>query len=376
MEVFGQRLIATTLFGLEKPLHEEFKALGARKTDVIKRGLSFEYSEELLYKSNLASRLALRILAPVFSFDAGSPDEMYLIARQLNWGGFMRVQQSFALNGAVNSKLFPHQQYALLKLKDGICDYFRDKTGRRPNVNTERPDIVWHLHVYDNKVTVSLDSSGESLHIRGYRPSGHAAPLNEVLAAGAIALSEWDGQSPFFDGMCGTGTMLTEAAMLATNKAPNLHRKFFPFSRWSSFDKNAFEAVRTELMQNNRDKGPLIKGSDNSPITIRRTRMALESAEFQELIRIEVCDFFESSAPAPKGTLIINPPYGERMKEEDLDGFYKKIGDTFKQKFQGWRCGILSANPEALKKVGLRSQLTFHLMNGKLPCQLKFYDMY
>lgn len=376
MEEFGERLIATTLFGLEQVLYNEMIELGARNASMIKRGVTFDFTEEMLYKANLSARTALRILAPVFVFEAESPEELYIKARALDWGKFMNVRNYFSINGAVNSKAFPHQQYANLKLKDAICDYFRDKTGKRPNISTEKPDIVWHLHVFEDKVTISLDSSGESLHIRGTRASGHAAPLNEVLAAGAIALSGWDKQTPFFDGMCGTGTLLTEAAMMATGKAPNLHRRFFPFMRWPSFNKTVFEGIRTALMQLNRDKGPIIRGCDIAPITVRRTRMSLENAEMNGIIQVNVADFFDMEAPAPKGTLIINPPYGERMQEEDIEGFYKKIGDTFKQKFKGWRCGILSSNPEALKRVGLRSQLTFHLMNGKLPCQLKFYDMY
>jgi putative N6-adenine-specific DNA methylase len=377
MVVYGEQIVASTLQGLEAVLEKELQGLGATGTAVIKRGVSFKFRPELLYKANFASRLALRFLVPVFQFEADHPDELYKQAMQLPWEQFMDVDQSFAISFAVNSPQYSHGQYASLKLKDAICDRFRYEVGRRPNVQTDQPDISWHLHIYQNAVTISLDSSGDSLHLRGYRRGRHQAPISEVLAAGLLHLAEWDAQfTPLLDGMCGTGTIAIEAAMMASRRAPNLHRRYFPFRNWKDFKEDIAARVRDELIKDSRSKVPEIRAYDISFSAIRTAKMHAEQAGVAHLIHFEKADFLETEAIGPKGLVLLNPPYGERMEVDQLEMLYKGIGDTFKHRYKGWKAGVISSDKSLLKAVRLHSYHTAHLLNGKLPCDFKLYDLY
>lgn len=377
MIVYGKKIVATTQQGLEQVLEAELQQMGADGTEVIKRGVSFNFKQSLLYKANLNCRTALRILVPVFSFDAENPDALYKVAMELPWEKFQKVNQTFAIHFSVNSATYPHGQYASLKLKDAICDRFRNEVGRRPSVETERPDISWHLHVYQNQVTISLDSSGDSLHLRGYRKGRHEAPLNEVLAAGLLYLSGWDAQqTPLVDGMCGSGTMAIEAAMIAARRAPNLHRRYFPFKHWPDFDNKVFQIVFDDLIQYSKSKIPTIKGYDISFSAIRMAKMHAESAGVSQFIQFEKRAFGDTEADSPKGLVILNPPYGERMEIDEINELYKNIGDTLKHKYKGWKAGVISSNKEAMRAIRLHSSHTVHLLNGKLPSDFKLYEMY
>jgi putative N6-adenine-specific DNA methylase len=377
MSVYGEQIIASTLQGLEAVLEKELQSLGATNTTIIKRGVSFRYKPELLYKANFASRLALRFLVPVFQFEADTPEALYDLAKRQPWEQFMKLEQSFAISFAVNSPHFPHGQYASLKLKDAICDRFREKQGKRPDVQTDQPDIGWHIHIYNNAVTISLDSTGDSLHLRGYRRGAHQAPISEVLAAGLLHLAEWDAQfTPLVDGMCGSGTIAIEAAMMAARRAPNLHRRYFPFRNWPDYDAAAAAKVHDELIKDSRSKIPEIRAYDISFAAIRSARMNAEEAGVGHLIQFEKIDFQDTEAFSGKGLIMLNPPYGERMETEQLEGLYKGIGDTFKHKYKGWKAGVISSDKALLKAVRLHSSNTVHLLNGKLPCDFKIYELY
>jgi len=377
MNIYGQQIIATTLQGLEEVLEKELNIMGIERTEIITRGVTFPYSQANLYKTNMACRVALRILVPAFSFEASGPEDLYQKALQLPWDQFQNANNTFAIFNAINSQKFPHAQYVTLKLKDAICDSFRKNTGKRPNVDTERPDVYWHLHIYENKVTISLDSSGDSLHLRGYRRGHHGAPINEVLAAGLIYLSGWDPQhTPFIDGMCGSGTIAIEAAMLATRRAPNLNRRNFPFRNWADFNEDIYQDIRKQLMQDTRSNPPSIIGYDIQPRAIQTAEMHAKLAGVHKFIKFVKADFLDTKPESNKGVLIMNPPYGERLEIQDLESLYKAIGTTLKHQYPGWRAGIISSNKECHHAVGLNSSNTFHLLNGKLPCDYKIYEMF
>ena len=376
-EVYGQQLVASTLQGLEKVLETELQQLGAVQTEIIKRGVAFRFNQKTLIKVNMASRVALRILAPVFQLEANTPEELYQQAMDLPWEQYQLVDQTFAIHFAINSPLFGHSQFASLKLKDAICDRFRKLKGRRPDVDTRDPDISWHLHIFGNKVTISLDSSGESLHIRGYKRGKHVAPMSEVLAAGLLYLADWDAaHTPLVDGMCGSGTIAIEAALMATRRAPNMHRKYFPFKQWRDHNSKLYQEVREDLVQYSRSQVPDIRGYDISSQFIRSAAENAQHAGVSQYVRFESSAFADTKAPHPKGLLLLNPPYGERMPVDELNALYKSIGDTLKHQYKGWRAGVISSNADAMKAIRLHSSATFKLLNGKLPGDFKLYDMY
>ncbi len=378
MEVYGkQNLIVTTLKGLEEVLEKELNAMGIDQTEIINRGVSIPYSQRNLYHVNMAARVALRVLVPVFQFEAESTDDLYEQAMKLPWNKFQDVDQTFAIYNAVNSSVFNHAQYASLKMKDAMCDSFRNIHQRRPDVDTYRPDIVWHLHIYEKKVTISLDSSGESLHLRGYRKGNHGAPINEVLACGLLYLSGWDSNiTPFVDGMTGSGTLAIEATMMATRRAPNLNRKNFAFRNWTDFNDDLFHEVKTDLVQRTKTNIPEIIGIDISPRAIDTAQLHAKLAGVSKFVNFRKGDFLDYKPEKSKGVLLLNPPYGERMIEEDLDLLYKEMGTNFKHSFPGWRVGVISSSKTALNAIGLNSNETYHLLNGKLECDFKLYDMF
>ncbi|MCO5230565.1 MAG: THUMP domain-containing protein [Chitinophagales bacterium] len=377
MEVYGkQDIIVTTLSGLENALEKELNLLGITHTEVINRGVAIPYSKRNLYLANMACRVAMRVLVPVFSFEANDTEQLYKMALQLKWEKFQDVEQTFAIYNAINSTVFKHSQYASLKIKDALCDRFRKIHNRRPDVDTRSPEVFWHLHIYENKVTISLDSSGTSLHIRGYRRGHHGAPINEVLACGLLYLSGWDGTTPFVDGMTGSGTIAIEAAMMAGRRAPNLNRRNFPFRKWKDDDDELFQSVRKELTQNVRNNVPEIVGIDISPRAIETAEVHAKLAGVSKLVRFKKGDFLDYKPQNNKGVLLLNPPYGERMEVDDLNLLYKEIGTTFKHSFPGWKAGIISSSKEALNSIGLNSYDTRHLLNGKLECDFKLYELF
>lgn len=377
MNIFETKIICKTFQGLEQVLADELQALNAQNIHVIKRAVVCDYNLELLYRCNLELRTCLKVLVPVFEFESNSPEDLYNFASRISWEDFFDIDQSFAIDFTIQSEYFKHSQFASLKLKDAICDRFRNlHKGKRPDVNTEKPDILFNLHIYRNQVTVSLDSSGTSLHQRGNRIEQTIAPINEVLAAGLIKLSKWDKQSHFIDAMCGSGTIVLEAASMAINKAPNLDRNYFCFKQWKNYDKSLYNDICTALEQKITAFPYKIIGSDNSKKSIFTAQNNVKKSKYNSIIEIREVSIQKVIPPMGKGTLIINPPYGERLQTHEIDRLYKQIGTAFKEHFTGYTCGVISSDMEALKNIGLKPSKKYALINGKLDCIFNLYEMY
>lgn len=376
MNIYETKIVCKTFQGLEQVLAEELQALNAKNIEILKRAVIVDFDLELLYRCNIELRTCLKVLVPVFEFESNSTDDLYNFASRLSWEKYMDVSQSFAIDFTIQSEFFKHSQFAALRLKDAICDSFRKKYNQRPDINTDKPDILFNLHIHRNKVTISLDSSGTSLHQRGNRTEQTIAPINEVLAAGLILLSKWNKQSHFVDAMCGSGTIVMEAASMAINKAPNLDRTYFCFKNWKNYKKEIYQAVCKELEQKIKPFSYKIIGSDNNKKAIFAAKKNVQNAGFSDWVEIREVSIQKMIPPLGNGTLIINPPYGERMQTYQTDLLYKQIGTAFKEHFAGYTCGIISSDIEALKNIGLKPMKKYPLINGKLDCMYNLYEMY
>lgn len=369
-------MVAKTLFGFEDLLERELRQLGAANLKKGVRSVSFEGDKGFMYKANLALRTAIKILKPIHSFKIKTEQDLYDQIYKMPWEQYMKNTGTLAVSSTLNSNVFTHSQYISLKTKDAIVDRFRDQTGERPNVDLRFPDLKINIHIDRNVCNVSLDTSGESLHKRGYKTATNIAPINEVLAAGLIMLSGWDGQSDFMDPMCGSGTMLVEAAMIACNIPPNLMRKEFAFERWADWDVELFEKIEESLLKKTRDFHHRILGFDKSPSAVAKAIENTKSAHLDEFITIKHEDFFKTQKGGDKHLhMVFNPPYGERL-DIDMENFYKNIGDTLKQNYPGTTAWFITSNLEALKHVGLRPSRKIKLFNAKLESKLVKYDIY
>lgn len=362
---------AKTLKGLEGLLESELIALGAERTERVNRGVNFEGGRALLYRANLASRLALRVLLPVLRFEAGDPETLYRKVKKYDWSLWLDNRMTFAIDPVVHSPVFRNSQYVAQKVKDAIADRFREKTHLRPSVDRQRPDLLINVHISGTRVTLSLDSSGESLHRRGYREGHFEAPLNEVLAAGMILLSGWKGERPLLDPMCGSGTLATEAAMIAAGIPPGIFRERFGFDTWKDFDRELFEHVASGLPVEREVTVPIF-ARDVDPAAVSLTRRQLKRASLDRLVKVEQVDF-GASPPMEGVTIIMNPPYGERMDPGDLDSLYGMIGTTLKHRFPGSDAWVLSSSRKALGQVALKPSEKLMLMNGSLECSYVHY---
>ncbi|MBE9518565.1 MAG: RNA methyltransferase [Bacteroidetes bacterium] len=368
-----EKFHAKTLKGLEPLLAEELKNLGASRTEIVNRGVTFYGGMALMYRANLASRLALRVLLPIFHFEASDATMLYKQVRRFDWSRYLDNKMTFAVDPVVHSPHFNNSQYVAQKVKDAIVDRFRDATSLRPSVNREQPDLLINVHISGKWVTISLDSSGGSLHRRGYR-TGHGyfeAPLNEVLAAGMVMISGWDGKTPFLDPMCGSGTLAIEAALIAANIPPGIFKKQYGFENWKDFDRDLMEHVAQKLSDERKVAVPII-ARDIDPEAVELTRRQVKQMDLQNIITVEQGDL--ADAEAMEGiTLIMNPPYGERMKPDDIETLYSTIGSTLKHKFPGSEAWILSSSKKALGKVGLKPSTKRVLYNGSLECSYLNY---
>ncbi len=371
------KFIIKTLQGLENVLAEEIKALGGSNITILKRAVECEGDKRLLYRANLELRTALRVLMPIAEFQAKTPDDLYKKILRIEWSNYLSIDKTFAIDAVTKSELFTHSKYAALKTKDAIADYFRNLTGQRPDVNIEFPHLRINLHINNDECSVALDSSGDSLHKRGYRANSVEAPLNEVLAAGMILLSGWQGDRTFLDPMCGSGTLLIEAALLAGNIPPQLHRDSFGFMKWKDFDAKLWEKVRDQAKDNMKPITCAIYGFDKDMKAVRVTGQNVLSANLEgKNIRVEKQSLEKLVPPPPPGLLMTNPPYDERLKEVDIEAFYKMIGDRLKQAFTGYEAWIISSNLEALKHLGLKTSKKLTLFNGALECKFQQYELY
>ncbi len=373
-----QEYIAKTLFGLEEVLEKELIDMGYEGVTRLNRAVAFTTDKRGLYKANMALRTALKILKPMYQFEAFSEHELYNGVKKYEWEELIPVQKTFAVSSVVNSEFFNHSKYVALKTKDAIVDKIREKKGLRPNVDPETPDFLVHINVSMQKVSIALDSSGDSLYKRGYRSSTGVAPINEVLAAGMIDLSGWDPTTPFYDGMCGSGTLLIEAAIKAGKVAPNLNRKVFGFTNWADFDQDLFNEVKAELKALENKDIPSIVGGDTANSAVYIANENVENAGFAGKIKIERSAFnrFKPEEGDANGTLILNPPYGERLESDDIIGLYKGIGDQLKKNFSGFQAWIISSDLEAIKFIGLRPERKISLFNGALACKFNKFSLY
>jgi putative N6-adenine-specific DNA methylase len=371
------KYLAKTFFGLEEVLAAELKAIGAEDIRVVKRAVHFRGDQQVLYRANYELRTALRILKPIGEFEAHNPDQLYKRTKRINWGNYMEADGSFSIDTIVNSPIFRHSKFAGLRVKDAIADHFRDRYGRRPNVKFEHQDMRLNVHINDRKVRLSLDASGDSLHKRGYRLAGAKAPLNEVLAAGIVMLSGWKGERPLVDPMCGSGTILIEAALLAANQSPQKHRKWFGFMNWKDFDEKLWRRVKREAQEREKEIQVSLYGSDLSNDSLRAAQENIRRARLDRHIRLRLKNFFAyKRPPAGPAFIITNPPYGDRIKEDDILDFYKRIGDSLKQNFTNYEAWIFSGNQAAFKRLGLRTSQRIPLYNGPIECRLHKYELY
>ena len=369
------RYFATCARGLEKYLAAELSALRAADVEPGRGGVHFSGGHELLYKANLWLRTAVRILQPIHEADVRNPDELYDACRSLNWAEFMTPDHTLAVDCNVRDSGITHSQYAARRVKDAICDQFRERTGRRPSVDTETPMIGLNLHIHRDRMILSLDSSWHSLHKRGYRPIQTRAPLNEALAVGLLMTAGWTGTTPLVDWMCGSGTFCIEGAWIATNRAPGSMRKWFGFMGWPTFDRPLWNAIRDEARAAVKPLSVAIAGSDIRRDAIEFAKTNAKAAGLGNAIRWTLQDLKDARPPAgPPGVLICNPPYGERLGEaEELVGLYKLMGVAFEEHWPGWRFLLFTSNNWLAKQVGLKVVTTTHFFNGSIPCLLWEY---
>ena len=360
-------LTAKTFYGLEKVLAKEVEELGAKNIKIIKRAVSFDANKELLYRCNLHLRTAVRILELGTSFEAKDENELYKKVKSMDWNLYLSNDKTFAIDPVVKSRYFKHSKYAALRCKDAICDYFREKTGDRPSIDLERPTVMINLHISENKVTVSLDASGETLNRRGYRTGEHIAPINESLAAGMILISGWNGSVNFMDPMCGSGTFVLEAAMIAANIPPNLRRKEFGFMRWRNFDPELWNKIVSEAKAQIKTPEIRIYGSDIEIEAIDVARQSALDFGLKQYIDFKVSSFDNVRAEGKKGVLIMNPPYNERLKS-NLGKLYHTIGTKFKKSFTNWETWVISSNLDALELIDSKPVEKYVLLNGALEC--------
>ncbi|WP_340202763.1 THUMP domain-containing class I SAM-dependent RNA methyltransferase [Ascidiimonas sp. W6] len=369
-------MVAKTLFGFEELLETELRNLGAMNIKKGVRSVSFEGDIGFMYKANLCLRTAIKILKPIVSFKVRDEQELYDAVYKMPWHKYLSVNDTFAIDATVHSEKFNHSKYVALKSKDALVDKFRNIEGSRPNVDIKFPDLRIHVHIFRNECTISLDSSGRSLHHRGYKTATNIAPINEVLAAGILLLSGWDGQCDFLDPMCGSGTIPVEAAMIACNIPANINRKEFAFEKWNDFDEDLFEKIIESSLKKTREFHYEIIGYDKAPSAVWKAKQNVKNANLSEYIKIEQEDFFKSEKYTEnKLHMVFNPPYGERL-EVDMETLYATIGDTLKQNYPGTDAWFITSNMEALKHVGLRPSRKIRLFNGKLEAKLVKYVMY
>lgn len=371
------KMIATTFFGLEEVLAEELKKLGAKNIEAHNRAVSFYGDDGFLFKANLCLRTALRVLKPIATAAVRNEDELYDEVNKIDWSKYLHVDQTLAVQAVLNSENFNHNQYVAQKCKDAIVDQFRERTGKRPSVDRESPDFSLYIFIFKEELQIMLDSTGIPLYKRGYRTDTNEAPLNEALAAALVLMSGWDKRSPLYDPMCGAGTILIEAALIAANIPPGYFREKYCFMNWPGFDEKLYETIYESVISKINDTKPEMLGSDVSAHVLKKAKENATSAKVNDMIAFRNVDFFDSDFGLQKKYMIItNPPYGERMNKDAIFGLYKKIGDTLKHKYKGSSAWIISSNMEAFKHVGLRTSRKINLYNGGLPCKFCKYEMY
>lgn len=370
-------MVAKTFQGLEDVLAEELRDLGALNVEPGKRMVSFEGDLEMLYRANLCCRTALRILKPIYKFIARNTDELYEFTKEFDWGSLMNINSTFSIDTVAYSDEFTHSRFVTYRVKDAIVDWFKDRYGedKRPGVRLQDADVMINVHIAGDRVTLSLDSSGESLHKRGYRVAQTEAPINEVLAAGIILKNGWRGDCPLVDPMCGSGTFLIEAALIAANINPGIYRKHFSFEHWRDFDAELFDRLYNDD-SSEREFEYKIYGADISPKAVEIAQKNIRSAGVGRMIELETKPLSAWEEAPENGILITNPPYGERISSEDMDGLYELIGQKLKNVFKGYHAWIIGYREEYFHRIGLAASMKMPILNGSLECQLREYVIF
>lgn len=369
------KLIAKTFMGLEPVLAQELIQLGANNVETGRRMVSFTGDKEMMYRANFQLHTAIRILKPIHTFKARSAEEVYDEIQKIEWSNYLDNKKTFSVDSVVYSEEFRNSRFVTYKVKDAIVDWFREKTGTRPNISVSNPDIRLNIHIAEDDATLSLDSSGESLHRRGYRQESVEAPLNEVLAAGMILMTGWKGDTDFIDPMCGSGTIAIEAALIARNISPGVFRKEFAFEKWTDFDQELFDTIYNDDSKE-KEFTHHIYGYDIDMKAVNTARINVKAAGLSKEVTIEQADFKDFQTPTEKSIMVTNPPYGERISTPNLLATYKMIGERLKHTFAGNDAWILSYREECFEQIGLKPSIKIPVFNGSLECEFRKYALF
>ena len=366
----------TTFFGLEEILAKELMQLGGKDITIFKRGVSVVGDLGFLYKANLCLHTALKVIIPITKFTADNEHELYDAIKLIDWERFISNSDSIMIESVLNSEIFTHSQFVSQKIKDGIVDRFREKTGKRPDVDLLHPSFKLYVHIYKNEVSLNLDSSGDPLYKRGYRSDINEAPMKEVLAAGLVKLSGWEKHLLLVDGMCGAGTIAIEAALWANNIPPGYYRNEFGFMRWRNFDETTYETIfESSINKIKNDKVEIIANDIDAP-TVKKAKTNTKNAKVDDVVSCTNDSFFDMHPTRQAGVVILNPPYGERLPVEEIEKLYKEIGNKLKKDFKGFNAWIITSNPEAIKSIGLRPSRRIQVYNGSLECRYLKFELY
>lgn len=369
------KLIAKTFMGLEPVLAQELIQLGANNVETGRRMVSFTGDKEMMYRANFQLHTAIRILKPIHTFKARSAEEVYDEIQKIEWSNYLDNKKTFSVDSVVYSEEFRNSRFVTYKVKDAIVDWLREKTGTRPNISVSNPDIRLNIHIAEDDATLSLDSSGESLHRRGYRQESVEAPLNEVLAAGMILMTGWKGDTDFIDPMCGSGTIAIEAALIARNISPGVFRKEFAFEKWADFDQELFDTIYNDDSKE-KEFTHHIYGYDIDMKAVNTARINVKAAGLSKEVTIEQADFKDFQTPTEKSIMVTNPPYGERISTPNLLATYKMIGERLKHTFAGNDAWILSYREECFEQIGLKPSIKIPVFNGSLECEFRKYALF
>lgn len=366
----------TTFFGLEEILAKELLQLGGKNITEFKRGVSVVGDLGFLYKANLCLHTALKVIIPITKFTADSEQELYDNIKSIDWERFISNSDTIMIESVLNSELFTHSQFVSQKVKDGIVDRFREKTGKRPDVDLLHPAFKLYVHIYKNEVSLNIDSSGDPLYKRGYRTDINEAPMKEVLAAGLVKLSGWERHHLLVDGMCGAGTIAIEAALWANNIPPGYYRNDFGFMRWQNFDEKVYDTIYESSINKIKNDPVEIIANDIDFPTLKKAKINTKNAKVDDVITCTQESFFDMTPPRQAGVVILNPPYGERLPVAEIEKLYKEIGNKLKKDFKGFSAWVITSSPEAIKSIGLRPSRRIHIFNGSLECRYLKFELY
>lgn len=366
----------TTFFGLEEILARELQQLGGKNITPFKRGVSVVGDLGFLYKANLCLHTALKVIIPITKFTANNEQELYNAIKLIDWERFISNSDTIMIESVLNSDLFTHSQFVSQKVKDAIVDRFRERTGKRPDVDLLRPSFKLYVHIFRNEVSLNLDSSGDPLYKRGYRSDINEAPMKEVLAAGLVKLSGWEKHLLLVDGMCGAGTIAIEAALWANNIPPGYYRNEFGFMHWHNFDEATYETIYESSINKIREEKVDIIANDIDGPTLKKAKTNTKNAKVDDVVTCTQESFFDMKPSRQAGVVILNPPYGERLPVSEIESLYREIGNKFKKDFKGFNAWVITSSPEAIKSIGLRPSRKIQIFNGSLECRYLKYEMY